>query len=341
MKQKFSTLSPRLICHRNGIIPNTWPCTARPSTTANCMSRHNTMTHAFALPMVLWAIAFLAGLLLLTVKTVNNWVEEESHAERAFRARQMALSGVAMGMNTNIKPGDPLLVKGDPTSKEGESFVVQLNNETAFINPNIWLAKSDRIIFQRLFTAWEVSEKDQEAAIDGLYDWQSPTTLRSAHGAKSGDYEAIGLDGYPPNAPFVNAQEMAMVIGFAPIMKAKPQWRKYFSTFNPGKINIMFCSPDMLVDVVGLTPEQVETFIKLADQPDATSGKRVPFNSIDDAIKLIGPNQLQQSILKNYFDITGNVRRIDSTGRCYGITHHIIVVMAVGGSNNMLSWQEQ
>lgn len=291
--------------------------------------------------MVLWTIAFLTGLLLLTVGLLTSWVKEEAHAEKAFRARQMALSGLAMGMNINIKPGDPLLVKGDPDSKEGESFFVQLNNETAFINPNIWLAQSDRIIFQRLFTSWGVSEKDQEAAIDGLYDWQSPTTIRSTHGAKSGDYEAIGLDGYPPNAPFVNAQEMAMVIGFAPIIKAKPQWKKYFSTFNPGKINIMFCSPDMLTDLVGLTPEQVDAFIKLCDGPEGAPGSGANLGSIDDAIKLIGPNQLQTTILRNYFDVRGNIRRIDSTGTCYDVTHRVVVVMSIGSRNSILSWQEQ
>jgi hypothetical protein len=309
----------------------------QPFATSVELSKRST---AFALPMVLWTIAFLAGLILLAAGSINSWMEEEAHAEKVFRARQMALSGLAIGMNTTILPGDPLLIKGDPASKEGESYAVQLNNETAFINPNIWLAQSDRVIFQRLFATWGLSEEEQEIAIDGLYDWQSPTVLRSAHGAKSGDYEAIGLDGYPPNAPFVNSQEMAMVIGFGRVMKAKPQWKKYFSTFNPGKINIMFCGPEMLTDLVGLTPEQATGFIKVCDG-DGTPGSSATFQSIDDAIKLIGPNQLQQSILKNYFDITGNIRRIDSIGSCYGVTHHIIVVMSVGGSNSMLSWQEQ
>ena len=303
--------------------------------------RHS--SRGFALPMVLWTIAFLAGLILLVAGTVNSWMEEESHAERVFRARQMALSGLAIGMSSIIKPNDPILTHGDPTSKEGESYSVQINNEAAFINPNLWLAQSDRVIFQRLFEKWGVSEKDQETAIDGLYDWQSPTEMRSAHGAKRAEYEDIGLEGYPPNAPFLDAREMAMVIGFAPVVKAKPQWHHYFSTYNPGKININFCGPDILMDVLGLTPEQAEAFIKICDGPEGIpgTGDTPMITDMAAAGKLIGVNDLQQTLLDKYFCGVGSIRRIDSKGTCNGVTHHIIVIMGDGRGSTMLSWQEQ
>jgi len=300
-------------------------------------------SRAFALPMVLWTIAFLSGLILLVAGTVNSWVQEEGHAERVFRARQMALSGLAIAMNPTIKPNDPVLTHGDPTSKEGESFSVQINNEAAFINPNIWLAQSDHLVFQRLFEKWGVSEKDQETAIDGLHDWQSPTEMRSAHGAKRSEYEEIGLEGYPPNSPFVDAREMAMVIGFAPVVKANPKWQHYFSTFNPGKININFCGPDMLTDLLGLTPEQTEAFIKICNGPDGISGTEddVTITDMQQAGKLIGVSDLQQNLLDRYFCGTGSIRRIDSKGTCNGITHHIIVVMGDGRGKSLLIWQEQ
>ena len=43
---------------------------------------------AIALPMVLWCIAFLAGLVVLTGGLVRGWIESESLAERKFVARQ-------------------------------------------------------------------------------------------------------------------------------------------------------------------------------------------------------------------------------------------------------------
>ncbi|MFZ4115549.1 MAG: general secretion pathway protein GspK [Chthoniobacterales bacterium] len=300
-------------------------------------------SNAFALPMVLWAIAFLAGLIILVAGSVSSWLDEESHAERLFHARQLALSGLAIGMNPNIRPNDPALTQGDPTDKEGESFSVHLNNESGFINPNTWLAKSDRVIFQRLFEKWGVSQKDQETAIDGLYDWQSRTELRSAHGAKQAEYEKHGLEGYPPNAPFVHAREMGMVIGFASVVKANPKWEHYFSTFNPGKININYCSPEMFIDLLGLTPQQTEAFVKLCAGPDGISGTEddLIFNDINQAAKLMGVSGLQEQLLLNYFGVTGNIRRIDSKGIYHGITHHIVVIIGDSQGGSMLSWQEQ
>ncbi len=293
--------------------------------------------------MVLWTILFLTGLLLLAAGSINGWLDEESHAERLFHARQLALSGLAIGMNPDVRPNDPVLTQGNPTKRDGEGFLVQLNNESGFINPNLWLAKSDRIIFQRLFEKWGVSQKDQEAAIDGLYDWQSPTELRSAHGAKAADYQELGLEGYPPNAPFVHAHEMAMVLGFAPVIKANPRWEHYFSTFNPGKININYCAPEMFTDLLGMTPEQTEAFVKLCAGPDGISGTEddLVFSDIHEAAKLMGLSGMQEQLLLNYFGVSGNIRRIDSRGTYHGVTHHIIVVMGDSRSRYILSWQEQ
>ena len=310
----------------------------------NIVPLSRSSSQGFALPMVLWAIAFLAGLIILAAGSINSWLEEESHAQRSFHARQLALSGLAIGMNPGIKANDPALIQGDPSDKEGESFSVQLNNEAGFINPNIWLAKSDRIIFQRLFEKWGVPQKDQEVAIDGLIDWQSPTELRSEHGAKRSEYEKIGLEGYPPNTPFLDTREMGMVIGFAPVMKANPKWKHFFSTFNPGKININFCSPDMFTDLLGLTPEQTEAFVKLTAGPDGISGTEddLIFNDINQAAQLMGVSGLQKQLLLNYFSAASNViRRINSTGTYHGISHHIIVIMGDSLGRNILSWQEQ
>jgi hypothetical protein len=293
--------------------------------------------------MVLWTIAFLTGLIILVAGSVSSWLDEESHAERVFHARQMALSGLAVGLNPRIRPNDPALIQGDPKDQNGESFSVQLNNEAGFINPNRCLAISDRVIFERLFDKWGVSKKDQEVAIDGLIDWQSPTELRSANGAKRTEYEKIGLIGYPPNAPFIDKNEMAMVIGFAPVMKAQPKWHHYFSTFNPGNININYCSPEMFTDILGLTPEQTDAFVKLSAGPDGISGTEddIIFNDINQAAQLMGVSGLQQQLLLNYFGTSGNIRRIDSKGTYHGITHHIVVIMGDSRGRNILSWQEQ
>ena len=301
-------------------------------------------SQAFALPMVLWTIAFLTALILVAVTAVSTWLDESTHAEKVFRARQQALSGVAIAMNIAVPPDDPLLTKGDPKTNQGEGYTVEITNDGGLINPNLFLQSSDRsFFFQRLFTAWNVSEEDQEAASDGLYDWISPTDLRSPHGAKRAEYEAIGLEGFPPNTFLKDAGEMAMVIGFRPVIKAKPHWKNYFSTFNPGKINVKAAPPEILVDLLGITPEQADAWIKVCAGPDGIVGTAddPPINSLQDAGKLMGLNDQQQIPLNRWFNLTSTIRRIDSTGNCYGVKHHIIVIMRNATSNAMLSWQEQ
>lgn len=298
----------------------------------------------FALPMVLWSIALLTVLVMMALGTVNRWIEEATVAEKTFRARQLALSGLAIAMNQTVVPNDPILTKGNPKSDQGESYTVEITNDAGLINPNYFLNQDDRILFfQALFNAWNVSESDQEKAIDGLYDWQSPTDLRSAHGAKRGEYEAIGLEGYPPNAPFLDAREMAMVIGFAPVMKAKPNWKKYFSTYNPGKISLRAAAPEILMDLLGMTREQAESWITLSAGPDGIIGTEddLPLNSLDDAAKLMGLSSQQQVKLNSWFTLSGHVRRIDSMGNCNGTIHHIMVIMRDIASNAILSWQEE
>jgi hypothetical protein len=303
-----------------------------------------TRQSGFALPIVLWTIALLTVLVMMALGAVNRWIDGASLSEKTFRARQLALSGLAIAMNQNVAPNDPLLTKGDPKNNSGESYTVEITNDAGLINPNIFLKGTDHVFFfQALFNAWNVKEADQENAIDGLYDWQSPTELRSAHGAKRGEYEAIGLDGYPPNTPFIDAREMAMVIGFAPIMKAKPNWKKYFSTYNSGKISLRAAPAEILTDLLGITHEQAETWIQLSAGPDGIIGTEddLPLNSLDEAGKLMGLNPQQQLKLNSWFTISGNVRRIDSKGNCNGTIHHIMVIMRDGTSNSILSWQEE
>ena len=96
---------------------------------------------AVALPLVLWCLAFLAGLVILTGGVVRGWLDNEAHAEKKFVARQMALNGVAFGLNPAVKAGDPLLRSGD---RESEGYEVKLANEAAKINPNFWIQHESR-----------------------------------------------------------------------------------------------------------------------------------------------------------------------------------------------------
>ena len=190
---------------------------------------------AIALPMVLWCIAFLAGLVVLTGGLVRGWIDNESLAERKFVARQMALSGIALGLNPAVENGSPLFRKGN---KKTEGYEVKITNESARLNPNFWIQSGNRAILNRLFANWGASLAEAEAAIDSLQDWIDGDDFISLKGAERGEYERAGRPGYPANRPLKHIREMESVMNLAPLLAAKQGWQEDFTIWYSGKISI-------------------------------------------------------------------------------------------------------
>ncbi len=295
---------------------------------------------ALALPLVLWSIAFLAGLVVLVGSSVNAWIGDEARAERVFRARQLALSGIAIGLNPAVKAGDPLLNNGD---KEGEGFEVRISDESGKINPNFWIAQNQRDVFIKLFDAWDVSSEERDAAIDGLSDWVDADDFRSLAGAERGEYESAGRPGFPANKPLLNIREMEAVLGLDRVLASHEGWKDLFTTWSNGKINIQFAPEPLLESLADFTPEQFRALFELRAGPDAVEGSEddIKLESIDAAAALIGVGGRQLELLETFFDVSPGVRRIESTGYCSGTKHRIVVIAPESGGGQVMSWEEE
>ncbi len=293
-----------------------------------------------ALPLVLWSIAFLAGLVVLVAGVVGDWIGAEIRAEKTFRARQLALSGIAIGLSPEIKPGDPLLKSG---KLETEGFEVKLSDESGKINPNFWITQNNRDLFARLFRAWNVEDELRDAAIDGLVDWVDGDDFRSLHGAEQGEYENAGRQGFPANRPLLHVREMEAVMGLNDILAAKEDWRNMFTVWYNGKINIHHVTQPLLESLAEMTPAQCQSLFELRAGPDAIEGNEddVKFESIEEVAGLVGAGGRQLEALAAFFDVSGSVRRIESTGFCSGIKHRIIVITPENGGGQIMSWEEE
>jgi hypothetical protein len=309
--------------------------------------RHPQSQSAMALPMVLWTIAILGSVTLLLAGIIQNWISEETHAGKQFRARQQALSGLALAMDKSVALGDPLL-----SHQEGdEGYKVVIKDESGLINPNTLLAEipDRRDLLEKLFTAWGLDQIAVETAGDGLYDWQSSSPFKSLHGAKKTEYAAVGRAGFPPGAPFTASSEMELVLGFDPVIQAKPDWRSYFTTYYNGKVNILHAPKSILTDFLGLTADQADQWISLRNGKDGLEGTSddLTVDSVDQVANLIGCNPAQRAILQDACDTSGSVRRIESTGTCNGVKRVITVILSAGStddaqaSGNLLGWSEQ
>jgi len=297
-----------------------------------------------ALPMVLWTIALLAGIVVLLVGVLDGWISEETRSGKIFQARQQALSGIAVAMVPTIKPGDPILQHSTEGGAEGYSVVIK--DESGLINPNAWLGVTPdrRDLFQKLFTAWGLDMNQCAAAADGLYDWQSPNPFRSLHGAKQPEYEAAGKSGLPPGAPFVSPEEMSLVLGFEPVKHAKADWITYFTTYSgTNGINILYAPKGILTDLVGMTPAQADAFITLRNGKDGIEGTDDDYNGMQpqspkDALAYIGFKAPETLLSVFITSKCGSIRRIESTGYCNGVKHLIKVVT---DGKILLGWSEQ
>jgi hypothetical protein len=295
---------------------------------------------ALALPLVLWSIAFLGGLVVLLAGVVGDWMESESRAERRFVARQMALSGIALGLNPALKPGDPLLRSGSP---DGEGYEVRIGNEAALINPNFFVQLGDRPVFQKLFAAWGVETIAAETAIDSLIDWIDADDFLALKGAERGEYERAGRPGYPANRPIRHIRELEAVMNLAPILAAKEDWKNYFTVWYSGRISIQHAKEPVLKELAGLTPIQIESLLKLRAGLDGIEGTDddQKIASIDSIADFLGADGRQREALAAFFDTTGDIRRIESTGHCYGVRHRIVVVAPAGSPGQIMSWEEK
>ncbi len=306
-------------------------------------------SNGMALPMVLWTIALLAGMAVLLAGVIQGWISEETRSGNQFKARQQALSGIAVAMNPAVLPGDPLLSARSSDGKEG--YDVSIGDEAGLINPNTLLSATPdrRDVLRNLFGAWGLAPIDSETAADGLYDWQSGSPFRSLHGAKLPEYQAAGKEGLPPGAPFSSPDEMELVIGFDPVRRARTDWRSHFTTFHGGKLNILRAPKPILVDLIGLTPSQAGAWITLRNGKDGIMGTAddIRPGSIAEAAGLIGANAAQRAQLLDLCDVTGSVRRIESRGFFNGAKHHITVITGPGATGNdqsgvtVLGWKEQ
>jgi hypothetical protein len=76
------------------------------------------------------------------------------------------------------------------------------------------------------------------------------------------------------------------------------------------------------------------------DGVDNTADDR-KLESIETVADLLGVGGKQRAALLEFFDTSGDLRRIESTGWCGGISHKIVVIAPTGSPGQIMSWEER
>src|SRR5580658_4353829 len=90
-----------------------------------------------ALLLVLFAIILLSGLITATVAFVSNDVDEYGALNKEFRARQLAESGLAFGIDPQVTNQDRALL--DQVMPDQGRFHVLISSESTKLNINFIL----------------------------------------------------------------------------------------------------------------------------------------------------------------------------------------------------------
>lgn len=294
-----------------------------------------------ALLLTLWCIAVVAVTVVLTARIVESDVEGESLRSRKFEARELALTGIAHGMNPALKRGSEFFQQ---KLADGRELDVRVTSESARLNINQLAKEKGETTLRNLFALWGVADDEARVAVDSLADWVDEGDLRRLNGAEREDLQNQTAFSLPQDRGFQSVSEMRRVRGMDAIARYKPDWSDYFSVYSRVPLDIQDAPPDVLRVVAGLSgvqAEMLDEFRNGEDEKPGTFDDRI-IQSLDEVVARLGLNEAQAETLRGSFQPGAEPTRIESTGRVGGTPCLIATVVDRGQKkSSRLSWEEQ
>ena len=302
--------------------------------------------------MVFWAIVVMSVCVLGLVEYLYSDIEETTALKKDSRARQLAESGIAVGLHPLATRADPVL---NQVISPDEKFEVRLRSEGGRLNINTVLRNKEWDVLQNLFTEWGLDEADIGNLITALQAWSYPKVwIGSASGyyggtilTGSGSNTYTGTttitagalqsgNGQPPPPPqpqivhlFQSVEDMLRIPGMDAVAQAKPDWRDYFTVWSDGPLDMNDAPADLIAAVCGLGMQQAERFVKARLGPDGLPDTQddVIFTNLDQVRLSLGMSKEQFAEISSLLGVQDSTTRIESTGTFGAYRRKIIVVV--------------
>ena len=306
---------------------------------------HPDREKASALLLVLFTILLVSSLVVSVITFLKSSVDEYSAFNHQFRARQLAQSGLAFGLNPQTDNVDRGLL--NQRAADGGEFQTTITSESTRLNINFLLQNDRDDILQTLFRKWGVETNAALAAVKGLRDWVTAGQgvpeqgSNEAQDMKQQQQEqqtaAVQNGGQTSNPqqpqmqlvrPFRSVEEMSLIREFAPVAAAEPDWTKYFTVWSDGTINVNSADADVIALVTGVTPEQAKHFVQHRWGRDgiAYTADDTPYATMDQVRTELGMSPQQFQLVQNLLSIESTVDRIVSKGTINGYTNTVTVI---------------
>jgi general secretion pathway protein K len=301
-----------------------------------------------ALLLVLFAIILLTGLVTATVGFVKNDVDEYGALNKAFRARQLAESGLAFGIDPQVQNQDRALL--DQKMPDGGQFHVLISSESTKLNINFLMQNGRDDLLTNLFIRWGVAPKVADVAVEGLRNYLSkpinnqPVAVSVAPVVGSTPSATGSSQVMELATQFSSVAEMSVVPEFAPVMKKQPGWMNFFTVWGDGKIDVNLADADTIALVTGVSPATADQVVKYRwgfDGKPFTMDDRL-YTTMEEVRGGLGMGPEQFQLVQDLLSLTSAVDRIESTGIIAGYEKQIVVVTTRNTVPIIyLSWQEK
>jgi general secretion pathway protein K len=177
----------------------------------------------FALLIVVWSLVLLSFILAHVLSAGRSEVELARNLRAAAEAEPVADAAV---QNTIFHLLDPspqhwTLQGRHRLTLPGGVADVRIENVAGKINPNT----ADETLLDAALTLCGVTGNARRGIAQAIMAWRAPPSSNDQTGNQTGDqpggsYQAAGLDYAPPGAPFETSDEIGLVIGVTPAVRA-------------------------------------------------------------------------------------------------------------------------
>jgi type II secretory pathway component PulK len=296
-------------------------------------------SRASALLLSLWCVAVLSITVLSVATLVQRDVDEAGRDNRRFEARELALSGVALGMHPKIEPWDPLLHR---QFDGGSKLRVRVVSEAGRLDINRALREKNQHTLRELFKVWGADPTIVSATVDSLMDWVDADDDRQNNGAERHDLEKSPQYSFPANRDFHSTDEMEKVRGMDRIAALKPDWAEFFTVYGGRRIDMQDAPIDLL-RAGGLSTDQARQVDAIRRGADKEPQTRDDFKikNVAEFLRRVGLSEIQLEAVQGRFSTGSGPMRVDSRSEVGRVPYRIVAIVARnGGENSFVAWDE-
>lgn len=283
-----------------------------------------------SLLLVLWAIMFMAFAIIGLVRHLDRGLDESIAADKQFRARLLLQSARTLAGHPAIGRGDPLLSQQvSPTSSYS---VNQTTEGTALAINALGESGLQRRFATRLFESWGLDASASRTLTDSIADWIDADSNPRTMGAEREFYLTVDRPDFPHNRPFSSLDDLLLVRGFEEVERRQPDWRRWFTLFGDGTIDVSLASPQFLAILFDVTPSEVSRFTTARLGPDnLRDTKDDPvFANLKEVRSLLDVPEQNYSAVSRILTLNHPVKRTECLATVGGLERRLTIISGEG-----------